>query len=89
MTRLHVGNISYETKVETLSALFSEGGRKVANVTIPLSKAKGEPRGFAYVEMASEEDVQAAITSCDGREIDGRKIRVDQVRGRAAGRRHE
>ena len=85
--KLHVGNLAYTTTAETLQAAFSAGGRKVDSVAIQTSKAKGEPRGFAFVEFSNEADGLAAIAALNGQEIDGRAIKVDEARGRLGARR--
>ena len=82
VTKLHVGNIAYTTTSEKLQALFSEGGRQVQTVSIATSKRNGDPRGFAFVQMATEADAQAAIATLNEREIDGRAITVAEARGR-------
>ena len=82
-TKLHVGNIAYTTTADTLKAAFAEQGRQVASVALQTSRMTGEPRGFAFVEMATDADAEAAIAALDGREIDGRALRVAEQRGRA------
>ena len=74
--RLYVGNLSYDTKDDSLIAAFEQDGRKVASVHIVTDRDTGRPRGFAFVEMASEEDAQSAISAMDGTEVDGRALRV-------------
>jgi RNA recognition motif-containing protein len=80
-TKLHVGNIAYETTREKLEAAFSEAGQ-VQSVTMGLSKRNGDPRGFAFVQMATAEQARSAIDSLNDREIDGRRIRVAEATGR-------
>lgn len=81
-TKLHVGNLAYTTTSEKILAAFSEGGRQVTTVTIATSKKNGDPRGFAFVQMANEADAQAAITALHESEIDGRTIKVAEAGGR-------
>lgn len=80
--RLYVGNLSYDTKDDTLIAAFEQDGRKVASVHIVTDRDTGRPRGFAFVEMASEQDAQAAISAMDGTELDGRALRVNEAEER-------
>jgi len=80
-TKLHVGNIAYGTTPETLHATFSEAGQ-VQSVTMGLSKKTGDPRGFAFIQMATPEQARSAITTLNDREIDGRRIRVAEATGR-------
>lgn len=80
--RLYVGNLSYDTKDDALIAAFEQDGRKVSSVHIVTDRDTGRPRGFAFVEMASEQDAQAAISAMDGTEVDGRALRVNEAEER-------
>jgi cold-inducible RNA-binding protein len=84
-SRLYVGNLSYSTTKDSLQGLFSESGRRVNEVFVAMDRATGQPRGFAFVEMAAPEDAQAAITALDGFELDGRRLRVSEARERVPG----
>lgn len=84
--RIYVGNIPFSTKEETLSALFAQDGRNVTGVHIVTDRTTGRPRGFAFVEMGSEEEAQAAIKAIDGTEIEGRALQVNEARERPQGR---
>ncbi len=83
--RLYVGNIPFSTDEDTLNALFAQGGRTVAEVHIVSDRTTGRPRGFAFVEMGSEDDAQAAIKAIDGTEIDGRAVQVNEAKERPRG----
>ena len=85
--KLHVGNLDYTTTAEAVRAAFAAGGRQVADVSLPTGKVSGEPRGFAFVQMATEADADAAIAALNGSQLDGRAIRVDLARGRLGARR--
>ncbi len=80
-TKLYVGNLSYNTGDESLRTAFGEAG-PVAKVTVMHDKETGQSRGFAFVEMSTEEGAQAAIKTWDGRELDGRALRVNEARER-------
>ena len=80
--RLYVGNVSFNTNENALQALFAEGGRKVTEVHMVTDRDTGRPRGFAFVEMGSNEDAQAAIKAINGTEVDGRTIQVDEAKER-------
>jgi cold-inducible RNA-binding protein len=84
-TRLYVGNLSFSTTEQALRDLFAADGRKVAEVTVVADRATGQPRGFAFVEMGSQSDAEAAISSLNGREVDGRTLKVSEARERAGG----
>jgi RNA recognition motif-containing protein len=82
-TRLYVGNLSYNVTEPELRDAFAEGGRNVVEVKIVMDRETGRPRGFAFVEMGSDDEASAAITSLTGREIQGRPINVSEARARA------
>lgn len=84
-TRLYVGNLAYSTTEEGLKNSFGADGRKVASVFIVTDRETGRPRGFAFVEMASEADAKAAIAAMDGQQLDGRALRVNEAQERAGG----
>lgn len=80
--RLFVGNISWDTTEETLRLAFGQDGRTVSDVHVVTDRDTGRPRGFAFVEMGTEQEAQAAREALDGAEIDGRNIRVDTANER-------
>ena len=80
--RLYVGNLSYNTGEDALSAFFGEDGRKVASVSIVTDRDTGRPRGFAFVEMESDADAQSAIKALDGKQLDGRNLTVNEAQER-------
>src|SRR5262245_31980861 len=82
-TRLYVGNLSYNVTEGELRDVFAEGGRNVVEVKIVMDRDTGRPRGFAFVEMGSEDEATGAISSLSGREIQGRPINVSEARARA------
>jgi cold-inducible RNA-binding protein len=84
-TRLYVGNLSYNTTEESLRSAFGADGRNVKEVSVITDRMTGQPRGFAFVEMATQADADAAISALDGRELDGRTLRVSEARERPGG----
>jgi RNA recognition motif-containing protein len=80
--RLYVGNLSFDTTEATLMATFEKDGRKVASVSIVTDRDTGKPRGFAFVEMASDADAMGAIKALDGAQVDGRALRVNEAEER-------
>ena len=82
-TRLYVGNLSYNVTEGELRDAFAEGGRNVVEVKIVMDRDTGRPRGFAFVEMGSDDEANGAISSLSGREIQGRPINVSEARARA------
>ena len=77
--RLYVGNLSYGTTKETLEKAFGEHGEIVA-VNIITDRQTGRPKGFAFVEMSTPEEAEAAKAALNGAELDGRAINVDNAR---------
>jgi cold-inducible RNA-binding protein len=84
-TRLYVGNLSFNTNEDTLRQAFEQGGKKVVEVKIVTDRDTGRPRGFGFVEMASAEDAQAAISEWDGQQLDGRNLKVNEAQERSGG----
>ena len=78
---IYVGNLSYEVNQEEIKEVFSEYG-VVKRVSVPLDRESGRPRGFAFVEMATEAEEAAAIEALDGAEWMGRPMRVNPARPR-------
>jgi len=75
---IYVGNLSYDVSEEALSQLFSEYGQ-VDTARIISDKATGRSKGFGFVEMSSESEAQAAIEALNGKEVDGREIKVNEA----------
>ena len=80
--RLFVGNLSFQTTEASLEAAFGQDGRKVTSVSVVQDRDTGRSRGFAFVEMATDTDAQAAIKAMDGVDIDGRAVRVNEAEER-------
>ncbi len=79
MKKLYVGGISYNTTENALSDAFSKAG-EVASVAIIMDKMTGRSKGFGFVEMASTDGAKAAIDMWNGKELDGRKLTVNEAR---------
>ena len=77
--KLYVGNLSYITTSDALSELF-EGVGEVVSVNLITDRMTGESRGFAFVEMKDQDAAQTAIDQLNGREVDGRAIKVAEAR---------
>ena len=77
--KLYVGNLSYQTEAAELQQLFEEAGR-VEAVKVMKDMATGRSRGFAFVEMASDEEGAKAISELNARQFEGRSLRVDEAR---------
>jgi RNA recognition motif-containing protein len=79
--KLYVGNFPYATGEQDLQDLFSQAGA-VESVNVMRDMATGQARGFAFVEMATEEDAQKAIAQLNDRDFGGRNLTVNEARPR-------
>jgi len=77
--KLYVGNLSYNTDDSSLQSFFETVGA-VESARVIIDRATGRSKGFGFVEMASDEDAQKAISQCDGKDFDGRKVRVSEAK---------
>jgi RNA recognition motif-containing protein len=81
--KLFVGNLPYETMEQDLETLFGQAGQ-VETVSVMRDRVTGRARGFAFVEMASDDDAQKAITQFNGHQLGGRALTVNEARPQAA-----
>lgn len=79
--KLYVGNLPFEVTEESLQELFQSHG-EVTSAKVITDRDTGRPRGFAFVEMASSEDAQEAIKSLDGKDFQGRNLKVNLAKPR-------
>ena len=77
--KLYVGNLPYSAGEQDLQSLFSGAGT-VESVNVMRDMATGRARGFAFVEMGSEEDAQNAISMFNNHQLDGRNLTVNEAR---------
>lgn len=81
---LYVGNLSYRMTEDQLRQEFEQYGQ-VSSCTIIMDKATGQSKGFGFLEMPSREEAEAAVTGLNGREIQGRRLNVNEARPREGG----
>ncbi|MBI1282107.1 MAG: RNA-binding protein [Anaerolineaceae bacterium] len=79
--KLYVGNLAYSTSQEAVRELFSQAG-DVADVALITDRDTGRPKGFGFVEMATEEGAQEAIRRFNGFTLDSRALTVNEARPR-------
>ena len=79
--KLYVGNLSYNADDHELEQIFSAHGT-VESAQVIMDRETGRSKGFGFVEMSSEEEAQACISNLDGREFDGRNIKVNEAKPR-------
>ena len=82
--RLYVGNLPYSATEDQLTDLFSQAG-KVDNVRVMRDMATGRARGFAFVEMGSDEEATKAISQLHEHSMDGRPLVVNEARPKPEG----
>ena len=83
--KIYVGNLSFDTTEEELRQEFASFG-EVTSISIPTDRYSGRPRGFAFVEMSSVAEGQAAITALNGKTLKERTLTVDAARPRSDNR---
>jgi cold-inducible RNA-binding protein len=79
LTNIFVGNLSYQTTQDDLHATFAAYG-DVQRVNIVTDRDTGQPRGFAFVEMAESNSAQTAIAQLNGTDLHGRMLNVNEAR---------
>lgn len=80
-TKLYVGNLNYDVTNDSLGQLFAQAGT-VSSATVISDRQSGRSKGFAFVEMSSEEESKKAIEMFNGQEFEGRKMIVNEARPR-------
>ena len=78
---IYVGNISFRTTEDDLMDLFGEFG-EVSSAKVITDRESGRSRGFAFVDMANDDEGQAAIDALNGQEHQGRNLTVNEARPR-------
>lgn len=82
--RLYVGNLSYSTTEPELREVFERIGA-VTDVKVMMDRETGRPRGFAFVEMSSDEEARDAISQLNGSELGGRTLKINEAQARESG----
>ena len=85
MKNLFVGNLSFQTTESELQALFEQFG-EITRVQIMTDRDTGRSRGFAFVEMTSDEAAAKAIEALNGKELGGRALNVNEARPKPEGK---
>lgn len=79
--KLYVGNLAFQTSSEDLQQLFAQAGT-VQSASVIEDRDTGRSRGFGFVEMASKEEGESAISQFNGKEFNGRNLTVNEARPR-------
>ena len=82
--RLYVGNLSYQTTESELREVFERTGA-VTDVKVMMDRDTGRPRGFAFVEMSTDEEARDAIAQLNGSELGGRTLKINEAQERESG----
>jgi len=78
---IYVGNLRYNMTEDALKTIFEEFG-EVTTVKIITDRFSGDSKGFGFVEMTSDDNAKKAIAELNGKDIDGRSLRVNEARPR-------
>ena len=78
---IYVGNLSFDVSDEDLRQSFEEFGQ-VSSVNVIKDKYSGQSRGFGFVEMATKDEANSAISGLDGSDLKGRNLKVNEARPR-------
>jgi RNA recognition motif-containing protein len=76
--KIYVGNLNYDTNETSLNNLFAEFG-EIVSLKIITDQFSGRSKGFAFIEMSDEDEASNAITSLNGKELDGRTLKVNEA----------
>ena len=80
-TKLYVGNLAFQTTSQELQELFAQAGT-VESASVVEDRMTGRSRGFAFVEMSTKEEADAAIEQFNGKEVGGRALKVNEAKPR-------
>jgi RNA recognition motif-containing protein len=83
--RLFVGNLPFDATEAQVRSFITGDNRKVSSVKIVTDKESGRSRGFAFVDMETDEEAQAAIAELNGKELGGRQVVVNEAQERSGG----
>lgn len=82
MKRLYVGNLPYKTSNDDLKDMFIQVAPSVTSAQVMMDRITGRSRGFAFVEIDNDSEADAAIAEMNGKEMEGRKLTVNEARPR-------
>jgi cold-inducible RNA-binding protein len=80
-SKLFVGSLSYNVTNDQLADLFKEFGA-VESAQVIMNRDTGQSKGFGFVEMSNDDEAKAAIQAMNGKEVDGRRLTVNEARPR-------
>ena len=80
-TKLYVGNLAFQTTSQELQELFTQAGT-VESASVVEDRDTGRSRGFAFIEMSTQDEANAAIEQFNGKEVGGRALKVNEAKPR-------
>src|SRR4051812_11274775 len=83
--RLYVGNLAFHSTEDSVRQAFQRAGVEPVSVQVMTDRMTGQSRGFGFVEVAGEQEAQAAIDALYGKDLDGRALTVNEARERTPG----
>src|SRR6185369_17128143 len=83
--RLYVGNLAFHSTEDSVRGAFQRAGVEPVSVQVMTDRMTGQSRGFGFVEVAGEQEAQAAIDALHGKDLDGRALTVNEARERTPG----
>ena len=86
--KLYVGNLGYGVSASDLETMFTAHGT-VQSAQVIVDRDTGRSKGFGFVEMGSDQEAQAAIAALNGKDTNGRALKVNEANPRAGGGRGE
>ena len=78
--KIYVGNLEYSVAEDELKKFFEDKGITTKAVEVIKDKYTGRSKGFGFVEVGSEEEIQKAVESLDGQELKGRSLKISKAR---------
>ena len=82
--KLYVGNLPYSATEQSLREAFSASGT-VDSVSVITDRDTGQSKGFAFIEMSTDQEAQAATEAMNGKTLDGRQIKVNEAKPKGSG----
>src|ERR1700739_4298128 len=83
--RLYVGNLAFHSTEDSVRGAFQKAGVEPISVQVMTDRMTGQSRGFGFVEVAGDQEAQAAIDALHGKDLDGRALTVNEARERTPG----
>lgn len=83
--RLYIGNLPYDIDENRLLQIFQEWGFTPSRPHVVIDRDTGRPKGFAFIELATQDEAQNAVAQMNGQNIDGRAVKIDHAVERSSG----